>query len=880
MDYPKDIGFPLPPTLKCTVGGKDQSNYYKQPPNPSVASGSGKKQSFFPGLKAPAGFGELSSVCVRPYDNCKPLYGAIQGRRPQGHVQEGFVFMRDNTGPAHEGLERSDSDDYERAKFNPIRHASYHQWHNYDGHKMTKEEGRMVEIAAHYPNIRSGILQAPFLLRPVQLAQAQVSQPNGAMVKVFSVSELAKVIYGHLVSHREALDHLSRTCQFHMNTINATFARCDATNCQFLGLDTMPASQAGQQFSDMMIVSPVRPLVQKARHFTKSTLNEVGYPCVAPMEPEPMSFTKGWKSHIQLMSMIAVNGSILKHLVLHGLPWLEIQGVRKILEACPNLESIGVHQCFLLDFSQSTKFFQTVTQVNQKREAEGRGKPLIDCDFGPFWFKGPEFTEDGSDHMGEYGVLPSVLHWLCPTQAVGATIMKVYSIMGLDAFKVGKAYRQYLDRLPWGLGGCIGFLRAVANLFAFENHEYHSGVHRSNAHILPGEASELPTTSCAVESAMQQTLWYDIMVAAKGRAMYSKCLKLHITHAGLVNNDLCVGCGLELCPFFFGRKERYLVHESCLICAACQLAGYMDNDDCDWRMRVQRRSRARKLLVRHDSLLGIAAAYRQNMANPPMARRVDKLHYAFYYGLEHVRQESQDAIDKIVAKYAALGKTLENLQSPMSAQDRKQLEKHSEIEQSARLCMGYYQREPLTGGPIIMDSWQKAISLYRALYTNQQGILENRGPYALRNHYDDLQDIVGRTGDVNFQSQTDWEDEFKTKPARYGGMCHTTDEVTYGTAAQQATTESSPAPTSVPSHLRHTSPSAMLSSVQEQPESSSPATLPPVQEEPESPPTPADVPPHLRRPSPPSTSPPEDEEEEEAPETPAKPIRPHLRGKF
>ncbi|KAI1258467.1 hypothetical protein F5Y18DRAFT_444554 [Xylariaceae sp. FL1019] len=836
MDYPKDIGFPLPPTLKCTVGREDQANFYRQPLNPSVAGGSGKKQSFFPGLKAPAGFGELSSVCVRPSDNLKPqpLYGHIQGRRPQNLVQEGLVFMRNNTGMTHEGLERADSDEYERAKFNPLRHASYHQYNNYDGHEMTKEEGRMVEIAAHYPNIRSGILRAPYLLRPGQVAEAQVSQPNGAMITVFSISELAQAIYGKLVAHREALDHLSRTCQFHMNTINATFARCDATNCQFLGLDKMPASQASQQFSDMMIISPVRPFLQKARHFQKSTLNDFGYPCVAPMEPEPMSFDKTWKSHVQLLSMVAINGSILKHLMLHGLPWLEIQGVRRILEACPNLESVGVHQCFLLDFSQSCKFFQTIIQVNQTREAKGREQPLIDCDFGPFWFKGPEYTEDGLDHVGEYGVLPSVLHWLCPTQAVGATIMKVYSIMGLKAFKVGKAYRQYLDRLPWGLGGCIGFLRAVANLFAFENNEYHSGVHRSAAQILPGKTSELPTTSCAVESAMQQTLWYDIMVAAKGRAMFSKFLKLHITYGGLVNNDLCVGCGIELCPFFFGPKERFLVHESCLVCAACQLSNYMDDGECDWRMRVQRRSQARSLFAKYKSLIAIAAAHKEKLASP-MVRRVNELQHAFYHGFEQIRKESQDVIDNIEAKYAERRKPISDLRSPMSAEDRMQLEKHSDIEQNARLCMGYYQRESLQGGPIIMDSWQTAIKLYRTLYTAQEGFLGNYGPYTLRNDYDDLRSMVGMTGGVKFHSQTDWENEPKTKSA----------------------TKFVP--------LRRPPP---------------PVTLPPVQEQPESASASVNAPPHLRRPIPSSTSPPAQEDQKVEQKVPAKWIAPHLRGKF
>lgn len=140
------------PILEYTIGADDQTLFHKKPNGP--LHGSAPALPIFESkYEPPAEFGELSkrfSVLKDPHSSGK-----------RSHDTHEYVFARRDHGEENKkhGLDRVDSDKYDRIQHNPLMHQELRSYANYDGAELSAVEKRFQEIAIHYPDIPKGLMK-------------------------------------------------------------------------------------------------------------------------------------------------------------------------------------------------------------------------------------------------------------------------------------------------------------------------------------------------------------------------------------------------------------------------------------------------------------------------------------------------------------------------------------------------------------------------------------------------------------------------------------------------------------------------------------------------------------------------------------------------
>ncbi|KAI3324773.1 hypothetical protein HD806DRAFT_543377 [Xylariaceae sp. AK1471] len=589
MDYSH---IPQPPVLVYTTGQVSQTNFHKKPAHPSAEGGSGPEHAVFPkSLKPPAEFGKLST-------KCKTL------RCPRVGPSEGYhdyVFCRSD-GDAGEvaqmhGIDRDDGDKFDRAQYNPLYHQELRSYANYDGAKLTREEKRIRDIAVHYPNIVNGIMKAPFFFRAQTLTKPQAEQP-AAFTKVLAINEISNLIIQYLVPRHGDLTNLFRACQFTAGVLQSKWMHLDASTNNFMNFDKWSlaaikreankAEKKGeaveakllkemiQGFSPYCIISPVRP--QEQGPLQKRVINEFGYPVTSKVEKsEETDFQTSMKSQYQLFHLAWNNGHMLTHLVLHGLPWLNVAALKSMIPVMPRLQAIAVHQCFLMNFGDTQDLLEEINCLNRDRKK--LQQPHVAADFTPFYYRGPPYKADGTGHIGEYGLHPEELEWVDTTRAATAQLIKIWDLCqngDQDFFTPGTGFRSFLERLPFRLHALPTILRCIAAIHGF-NAKYRSGERYESVPVILND----------VEDAMETTLLWDLIVACNGRPMLLGDLKLLVVLRGRANREKCCRCRMRMPAYFFqGHMLRRQAQHT--VCHGCQLGAVLKTHA--YRLQKDRRA--------------------------------------------------------------------------------------------------------------------------------------------------------------------------------------------------------------------------------------------------------------------------------------------------
>ncbi|KAI0545817.1 hypothetical protein F4679DRAFT_599206 [Xylaria curta] len=733
-------------------------------PQSSATGGSMRvERPLFPEyLQPPPGFGKLSTVYDQP-----------RGHTPRDGVHT-FVVARSGAaaGTADHGIDRGNGIKVEKSRKEPLNHPEFKGYYNYEGRKfkeLTAFEKRQLEMAVHYPNIQKGIMKAPFCFRKGSLSLPKATQSK-LFQQVFGTPEIFDEIFAHLITRYEDLTSLSAASQFTAYMVQSSWMYFDATGMDFLGWDKNCLSDVRQMeekrssgkgkaristrtFSPTIIISPIRP--EEQGPMIPVTTNKAGYPLNPGVKlPERTgSFEVSMTAHYKLLHFSYLNGYAVKHLVLHGMPWVTIASLQSIISRMPRLEALGVHQCFLLTFGDTQPFLRAINAINEDRSNLAIPRPHIGVDYSPFYYRGPPYKADGSGHVGEYGVVPEEKAWLDYKRAIPAQLFGIWDLCykgRQDFFTPGTGFRAFLDRIP--LRGMSDILKCIAAVHDFNNNKHHAGVCTQGLGKPPFVSEEL-------EQAMGITVWQDLIIACTNRPMLEEKLRELLVLRRKVKLHRCRQC--EMClPAYFFMAHVLAWREQDVICHGCQLQERVVKQV--WLLYNHRRILAESIFKNGYKELSLCRVLKR-IGKParaevkdgkPAREAIPSLPGAVDVSALGVARELWELLtvgipallDSIHEHITAIDRTYHKL--PFEERLTKSAEKDM-LSRKALWCevlLGINQRKSNNGSlEVTCSSWEQLIRENRADIAIQRGFT-NRGPMYILNFRANAVSMLGRSG--------------------------------------------------------------------------------------------------------------------------------------
>ncbi|KAK4144767.1 uncharacterized protein C8A04DRAFT_11237 [Dichotomopilus funicola] len=171
---------------------------------------------------------------------------------------------------------------------------------------------------------------------------------------------------------------------------------------------------------------------------------------------------------VRLYKSIQDSGSVLESIVIDQIPFFDVGIFEMMLNTMPNLRTISITRCLLLDITKLKPLLQAVHRhprgIEAKPEAsaapngesskdcpaqapeEEEDKSYIQLDFYPFYFHGPQ----SSGRLGSFGVTYNEPTFHTP-KAVIALIMDCLDLakqVGMDLLSDSSSFWSFVRRLP------------------------------------------------------------------------------------------------------------------------------------------------------------------------------------------------------------------------------------------------------------------------------------------------------------------------------------------------------------------------------------------------------------------------------------------------
>lgn len=346
-----------------------------------------------------------------------------------------------------------------------------------------------------------------------------------------------------------------------------------------------------------------------------------------------------------------------------------------------------------------------------------------DLDFYPRYFQGPVLNS-----LGCYGVMHQDEGLFEIPRAVGATLLHVVRLAidaGIDLISPGKAFRRWLDKIPFHLDTLPHILEGIVNLHKFRRGAF--GV----------------TFPPAVAREMEMTLWFDIIIAINGAPMREQVLKKMVKIGDRLVVMSCCECGERL-PAFFFLSDVVARRDEFRICHGCQLLQYLDA--MFWDMARHKRDiantlwdygRIQDLSVLLDGLSPVGPTvypHRLRVARR-QAKKLD----------ERIKTNERDHLrleDEIAALRAQVA-GMPPFDELMDIEEDIRCKRKQLTTIKTRLGIAQWRGD---NGEFIKgrsSSWQQQIAMYRATVDMETGKLQNNGPYELRSKENFLRDCNG-----------------------------------------------------------------------------------------------------------------------------------------
>ncbi|RYC64385.1 hypothetical protein CHU98_g1828 [Xylaria longipes] len=745
-----------------------------------------------------AGSATRGSFHMTPSQSSVTLCDQPRGRTPRDGVHT-FVIGRSEAarGTAKHGIDRNNNDGRNLSTNTPLNHPEFEAYYNYEGRKfseLTASEKRQLEMVVHYPNIQNGVMKAPLYFHKRSLARPEAKQSD-LVGQVFATREIFEKIFAHLIPRYEDLGSLCAASQLTARMVQSSWMHLDATGTDFLGWDQYSLADVRQMeareeakrltqggeakkvrlrvFSPTVIISPVRPEDQGP--VRKVIPNRAGYPLNSSVQaPQETSFPVSMTAHYKLLHFSYQSGYAIKHLVLHGMPWVNVAALQRIVSQMPRLEALGVHQCFLLTFVDTQPFIRAVNAINKERSELTPPQPHIAADYSPFYYKGPHYKADGTGHIGEYGIVPEEKEWLDTQRAVPAQLVGIWDLCHeghQDFFTPGTGFRAFLERLP--IRGLSNILRCIAALHDFYNKKHHSGVGAprwcKTATYYPNGHDKAPIISEDLEQAMELTVWQDLIIACHDRSVLEGELRDWLILRGKVKLPCCRECNMRL-PAYFFMAHVLAWQEQDVVCHGCQLE--LEFPKHVWRLYNTRRALAESIFRNSKNQELSLCKVLKRIGKPAKAEvkaefgkrakpareailslpgtvdvkflnRAQELWDLFTVGIASQLRNNRAAVRVINQIYHELPSEERLIQSA----EKDKLE-HKELWLEFQL--GINQRKSNDGSlASTCLSWEQLIREKRADIAIQNGRFVNKGPMHILNLRGNVASMLGRSGGLD-----------------------------------------------------------------------------------------------------------------------------------
>ncbi|KAI0435061.1 hypothetical protein F5Y09DRAFT_353963 [Xylaria sp. FL1042] len=771
--------------IPCRLGGSHR------PKAALEASPDLKKERplFSKHLEPPHGFGPLPTIRDQP-----------RGPLPR-HGVHNFISAREKV-VGKPSTHRKNS-----VINNAIDHPEFNAYYNFDGRKadeLTTFEKNVLEMAVHYPNIQNGIMKAPLYFRTGSFTQPRAEQPD-LVSQVFGTPELFDKIVGHLIARYEDLANLCATSQFIADKVQSFWMHLDATNNRFLGWDRdtlvdirkkeaeeeVNGSRKAQEvqkhfFSPSVIISPVR-----SRHLGPSReviVNKAGYPMTSSVKGyQETDFASSMMAHYKLLHLVHLNGHFIKHLILHGMPWLNIETLQRIVPEMIRLEALGVHQCFLLTLGDAQPLLNAVNNINEERAK--LNQPHIAVDFTPFYYRGPPYKSDGSGHVGEYGIVPDDKEWLHSTAAVTAQLLGIWDLChkgNQDFFTPGTGFRSFLNRLP--VRTMESILKSIENIHDYKMQKHYSGVVdlfdscTTGTYYAPGHSK--PLVSEEMRHAMEVTVWQDLIISSKGKPMLRKELENFIMSRGKLKLTHCVECKTDM-PACYFMSDILRRRPQDLVCHGCQLGLFLAKHK--WRLYKQRRDLAKSIFTGKRFKELPLKKVLKNISKPEVSAVIDKsgqefipaqdaiisrpgmVDSYFHKEAEQLWRELTIYIPRRIEKTRADIRIIDETYGSLSYDDRCAASTEREALQRHELQLEYVlgtNQHNRDNGSLerLCRSWELDMRDYRAELALEKGAFVNKAPIPIFNLKENVASMLGRSGGLSESwRDSSWEEEAASK---------------------------------------------------------------------------------------------------------------------
>ncbi|KAK7757934.1 hypothetical protein SLS62_000312 [Diatrype stigma] len=737
------------PRLPMQVGDVDQRLYFLEPAVPSHDQVGQPKP--FPAHQTPSGhypasFGKGARLYETDDTEAAPGSRIFFARRSQ------------DQGTIHHGIQRGNSEVYELAKFNKLLHPG-DDGKNTNLYQAPGDWKDMPEDLKNQLKLKTWPLSfevptlAPFTQSRFGFSKTQAKQST-ALGAVAKTPEIFNMIVSHLIGSWEDMSNLSRTCQLLFKGIGIAVTHCDLKSANFLDIDKSEQElrwlvingqrtreQANVEVCPFLLVSPIRREFNESKLSSRNRINEHGYIDTREMLFEEPRITDTFMQNLKLYRAILHRPDQFRHLLLQRVPFTNISAVKAIIRSLPNLKTLGVHNCDLMTFGDTSMLLKAVRDANLYRFKKDN-KTRLDVDFYPRYFQGPIL---GS--LGCFGVIPHDEGKLDIPRAVVAGLLHLIPLAvsaNIDILTPGKAFRRFLDKLPFPIDTLPYILDAILNLV-----DYRKGRHGDLATLMPEQKHD-----------MEMTLWIDIIVATNGGPIREKVLKAALV-SRLDDKRIilyrCKDCEEDIPKWFYTDTCADRRHEF-RVCHGCQMVAYLAQHH--YNMHVRKREIADRLwdygqiadvrtlmgaplIANNDQTL---AATMHNLVAPGSRQLNHRLRLAKAWVRHLQNHYYQDQariveLEKRIADMKALAGTLTGNDPELwDAEDEIKAAKKELV--LVRIRVGRGQWDPRAGSGLAV-SWQRLIDEYRGKIAVATGQLVNSGPYSLMNKDSFARDCTG-----------------------------------------------------------------------------------------------------------------------------------------
>ncbi|ORY55466.1 uncharacterized protein BCR38DRAFT_124676 [Pseudomassariella vexata] len=271
--------------------------------------------------------------------------------------------------------------------------------------------------------------EAPFMPSSAGFKN-KAAHHNNLFTKVMETSELSEMIIVNLICRYQDLLNFGASSQSNLNLIISFFTYWNTTKREFLGCELgerkkqamVERGEITQEQANKMtpgkyvVVGPIRVEDSRDSKIPVRTNGQLldPYGTFVPQRyatarsdlEATLMFCKSASDLRSKRDVIAnfildmclhLYGRHIRVLFIYEQKFLDVDGVRALLRACPNLEKLCIHQCANIHLSHVKPILEHVVEFNEIRYENGSNLPGLEVDISPRYHIGT--PEDGS-----YGV--------------------------------------------------------------------------------------------------------------------------------------------------------------------------------------------------------------------------------------------------------------------------------------------------------------------------------------------------------------------------------------------------------------------------------------------------------------------------------------------